>query len=95
MAEATAKTETVITGVSLELTLDEATTLADITARVGGSPSTTRRAHVQSIAEALHEVNIRAVCELDNYDGVEPADLVGSGNIIFREAPRLDPEKIR
>jgi hypothetical protein len=82
---------TTVTGISLELTLDEATTLADIMSRVGGSPSTSRRGHTAAIYETLRAAGVKAVCDLENYDGYLPEDLEGA--LIFREnTPRLKSE---
>ena len=60
MAIATKQTETVETvkSVTLELTLDEARTLAVVLARVGGDPDHSPRKHGQSVSDALESVHI-------------------------------------
>lgn len=94
MAKATAKIETLITSVTLELTLDEATMLADILARVGGSPNISRRGLAENVAAALREAGVLPVHRLENYNGIEAEDL--AGGLTFREnTPRLDPKKQR
>lgn len=85
------KTET---GYTLELTLDEATMLADVLARVGGSPNASRRGLADNVTAALHEAGVFPVHKLGNYDSIVPEDL--AGGLTFREnTPRLDPRKQR
>lgn len=47
------KIETVQTGVTLTLTMEEAQTLQDVVGRVGGHPQYSRRTHTDAIADAL------------------------------------------
>lgn len=69
MAKATANTtkttvmkpvvEEVVTGVTLTLDKDEAQFLADVLAKVGGSPEYSRRRHQQPISDALASAGIK------------------------------------
>lgn len=53
MAKANVKTKQVIETVTLELNMDEYSTLVAILNRIGGSPFNSPRKHAQSIQEAL------------------------------------------
>ena len=85
---------TTVTGISLELTLDEATMLADLMSRVGGAPSTSRRGLADKIGTALRAVGVKSVCDLDDYEKAVPEDLQG-GLVFLENTPRLDPRKQR
>lgn len=58
MAEATTNIETTetVTGVTLELSVDEAKTIAAVLGNVGGDPLKSARRHADSIARALSRV---------------------------------------
>lgn len=55
MAKATARN---LTRISLDLSEDEAQALADILAKVGGSPERSRRMHAEAVSEALKSAGI-------------------------------------
>jgi len=93
MANATAKTETVVVGVTLELSLEEATALADIMQSIGGHPLRTRRGLTDNVAQALREAGVLAVCERVDYEPARPDDLEGA--ITFNERPRLNKARMR
>lgn len=58
MATANKVEEIVVKGVTLELSLEEAETLASALSMVGGSVYTTRRQHTNEIENALREAGI-------------------------------------
>lgn len=45
-------------GVTLELTMDEAQTLRDVLAKVGGSPRVSRRRHIAALSKAMEDAGI-------------------------------------
>lgn len=57
-AKAESRMERIVTRVDLSMTADEAQFLADVMARIGGSPSNTRRRFAESITKALHGAGI-------------------------------------
>lgn len=65
MAEAEAKFRTVVDGVTLKLTGDEAKMIRDILYRVGGSPDTSRRGMADAIASALDDAGVHGSDEDD------------------------------
>lgn len=85
--EAITRTETVVVvpeTVTLTLTMNEAQTIADIFAKVGGSPDGSRRGYVEAVSDALLDAGVRWG-EDDGYGfgtRVLPNDI--SGNINFR-----------
>ena len=60
MASATKQSVTreTITGVTLDLTLEEARTLAVVLSRVGGSPRISPREHIEAVSNALSDVGV-------------------------------------
>lgn len=79
MAKATVRTESVpkITGVTLELSQEEAETLSAIGEFVGGDVKHSRRKHMDSINNALRSVGIA--------HGVDDSD-PGTGTIYFKDS---------
>lgn len=59
MATAQARTEMVVTGVTLTLNHDEAKFLRDLMGFVGGAAATTRRKHADNIADALSNAGVK------------------------------------
>jgi hypothetical protein len=65
MASATHKDIPVIT---LELSLDEATTLRDVCMKIAGHPDRTRRGITDRIMNALRELDVVTAVEIDTDD---------------------------
>ena len=90
MANAFAKTETAttVTGITLELTLEEAQTLADVLYRVGGSPFTSRRKHTSSILSAMEGASVYAGDDMEVDGPATPTDI--NKSIYFNDLENKD-----
>ena len=81
MANADTTTKTVVTGVTLDLSLKEATALAAVLCRVGGNPDTTGRGLIDGINKALQD-NAITQGQYESDENGNESNLI-SGSIYF------------
>ena len=78
MATATVKTEVKVTGVTLELTSQEATVIRDLMQVVGGSSLLTRRGFTDRINRALKDAGVKRTTHTNDMFAPRADDLTGT-----------------